>query len=244
MTEKEVAPAIRMAPNLLIPALLAVAGTVCQYTGLDEWLIRPFYDATSNTWPYASNWWTAGLIHKGGRDLIASLLSLVIVLLLVSFFYRPLRRFRRDLAVLLCGTLSGILVVALLKNSTHIYTPDDLAIFGGDKPHIRLFDAVPAGLPIGHAFPAGHASGAFALVSAYFLLAERRSRWRFAALAACLALGFTFGFAQQMRGKHFFSHDLFALAVCWTAALLVIKLFQYGATIAQNRHAQENTTPK
>lgn len=243
MIEEKATTAIRLAPNLLIPGLLVVAGTLCQYTGLDEWLIRPFFDATSATWPYVSNWWTAGLIHKGGRDLIASLLGLLAILLIASMFYKPLGRFRRDFALLLCGSLSGIVVVALLKNSTHIYTPDDLAMFGGDKPHIRLFDAVPPGLPVGHAFPAGHASGAFALISVYFLLALRQSRWRYAALAACLTLGFTFGFAQQMRGKHFFSHDLFTLAVCWTAALLVTMLFQRRRGATHDRPGQEETHP-
>lgn len=30
-----------------------------------------------------------------------------------------------------------------------------------------------------------------------------------------------FGFAQQMRGAHFLSHDVATLAVCWTVAVLL-----------------------
>jgi membrane-associated PAP2 superfamily phosphatase len=201
------------------------AGTICQYTGMDEWLIRPFFDATDKSWPYESNWWVAGLIHKGGRDLIRLIMISLLIGLIASWFYRPLSRFRQDLAYLLFGALSGILIVALIKNMTHIYIPSDLVQFGGTMPHIRLFDPVPPGLPVGHAFPAGHASGAFALISFYFLFTVRGSRWRYPALAACLALGFTFGLAQQIRGKHFFSHDLFALAICWSTALIVLWLF-------------------
>ncbi len=212
--------------HLAVPAVLAVAGTVLQYTGLDEWLIHPFFDSASATWPYEANWWVAGFIHKGGRDLITVILSALLIGLIASRFHAPLAKYRTDLAYLLCASLSGILTVALMKNTTHIYIPSDLTEFGGAMPHIRLFDHVPPGLPIGHAFPAGHASGAFALISFYFLFTVRGSRWRFPSLAACLVLGFTFGLAQQIRGKHFFSHDLFALAVCWTTALIVLWLFR------------------
>jgi membrane-associated PAP2 superfamily phosphatase len=218
-------------PHALIPIVLAVLGTICQYTGLDEWLIQPFFDASSQTWPYDGNWWVAGLIHKGGRDFVAVALSSILIAVVVSFFHAPLERFRKDLTYLLVAALSGILIVSLIKNTTHIYIPSDLTVFGGTMPHIRLFDPVPPGLPIGHAFPAGHSSGAFALIGAYFLFTVRGSRWRFPALGACLALGFTFGLAQQIRGKHFFSHDLFSLAICWGAALLVLYAFRLPQTL-------------
>lgn len=224
MQSTDTAPRLRLLPHAAVPLALVVTGTICQYAGIDEWLIRPFFDSASKTWPYESNWWIAGLIHKGGRDLIAVILSSLLIGLIASLFYKPLATHRRDFAYLLLGALGGILIVALIKNLTHIYIPSDLTLYGGTMPHIRLFDTVPPGLPIGHAFPAGHASGAFSLISFYFLFTIRGSRWRYPALFACLTLGFSFGLAQQMRGKHFFSHDLFSLAICWAAALLVLYL--------------------
>ncbi len=228
MTATDSTPGLRLLPHAAVPFALVLAGTICQYAGIDEWLISPFFDPAGKSWPYESNWWVAGLIHKGGRDLISLIMISLLIGLVASWFYKPLSRFRRDLAYLLFGALSGILVVALIKNTTHIYIPSDLAIYGGTMPHIRLFDPTPPGLPIGHAFPAGHASGAFALISFYFLFTVRGSRWRYPSLAACLAVGFIFGLAQQIRGKHFFSHDLFALAICWTGALLVLYAMGLG----------------
>lgn len=233
MTTSAPKPALNLAPHIAIPIVLAVIGTICQYTGVDEWLIRPFYNASTHDWHYDGNWWIAGLIHKGGRDLIAVLLSSLLIVIIASFYRKALAPYRRDLTYLLVASLSGILIVAILKSTTHIYIPSELTVFGGTMPHIRLFDSVPPGLPIGHAFPAGHSSGAFALISAYFLFTIRGSRWRFPALGACLALGFTFGIAQQIRGKHFFSHDLFSLAICWTAALVV--LYAMGMTREMNK---------
>lgn len=226
---------IKLAPHIAIPVALAVLGTICQYTGIDEGLIRPFYNASTQDWHFDGNWWIAGLIHKGGRDLIAVLLSSLLIAIVASFYRKTLAPYRRDMTYLLVAALSGILIVAILKSTTHIYIPSELTAFGGTMPHIRLFDSVPPGLPIGHAFPAGHSSGAFALIGAYFLFTVRGSRWRFPALGACLALGFTFGVAQQIRGKHFFSHDLFSLAICWTAALVVLyAMGMTGRTDAQS----------
>lgn len=217
---------LNLLPHLAFPVVLTAMGIVCQYTGIDEWLIRPFYDVATQSWPYEKNWWAAGFIHKGGRDLIAVILSLLLLAIIASFPIKALSKYRLNLAYLLVGSLAGILVVALIKNTTHIYEPSDLLQFGGALPHVRLFDSVAPGLPIGRAFPAGHASGAFSLIVFYFLLTVLRSRWRFPALGVCMLLGFTFGLAQQMRGKHFFSHDLFALAICWTLALIVLYMMR------------------
>ena len=231
--------AIRMLPHTLVPIVLCGLGIACQYTGVDEWLIAPFYDAEAQAWPYEDLWLTGGLIHKGGKDLIVIIAALLLLAVGASFFNPRIAKIRRDLIYVILGMGSGIGIVAVLKSSTHIYSPSKLFAYGGLLPHIRLFDHVPAGLPVGHAFPAGHASGAFGLISVYFILSAYGSKWRYPALGACLALGFIFGLAQQARGKHFFSHDLFALAICWAAALAVLYAMGLPARIAARRSATQ-----
>jgi membrane-associated PAP2 superfamily phosphatase len=39
-----------------------------------------------------------------------------------------------------------------------------------------------------------------------------------------LVAGGVFGAAQQLRGAHFLSHDLWTLATCWTVSLLLFLL--------------------
>jgi membrane-associated PAP2 superfamily phosphatase len=34
-----------------------------------------------------------------------------------------------------------------------------------------------------------------------------------------------FGISQQLRGAHFISHDLAAIAICWTCAVALHRLF-------------------
>ena len=106
-------------------------------------------------------------------------------------------------------------------------TPLELKAFGGTHEHLLLFQAKPAGYP-SHAFPAGHASGGFALLGLYWILKSRR--WR--GLALGLGVGCWMGLYQVARGEHFLSHTLATAALAW---LLCAGL----AWLAKDRLARE-----
>jgi membrane-associated PAP2 superfamily phosphatase len=75
-------------------------------------------------------------------------------------------------------------------------------------------------------FPAGHSSAGFAWVSLYFFALLARPAWRWRGLAVGLVAGGVFGLAQQLRGAHFLSHDLWTLATCWALSLGLYLLVQ------------------
>lgn len=134
-------------------------------------------------------------------------------------------RYRRELIFLLIASVSGPVSIALLKSNTHIYCPWNLALFGGDKPYVRLFDFVTNNPEIGHCFPAAHAGAGFTFISLYFFLFMVKQEYKSYGLYFGLALGTIYGVAQQVRGAHFFSHDVFSLAVCWFSSLFLFVLF-------------------
>lgn len=210
--------------RLIAPLFIAAFAVISEYSGLDLFLARFFFDEGTRAWPFKSNFITAGVLHSGGRDLVAYIMIGVLAVFALSFLVKKLRPCRKGAGYLLAGTLLGPAIVSLFKHTTHIYTPWDLELFGGDKPYIRLFDAVPPGLPVGNAFPGGHSSGGFAFVSLFFLLSIYRPRYRYFGLAAGILLGVLFAAAQEMRGAHFLSHDLLSFVICWYAALLVYHL--------------------
>lgn len=215
-------------PDYLFPIICLLAGIASQYSGLDIRLERLFYDSQQHAWPYKDLWLTQDLLHTAGRDLIAVIFVGVILFFLATFFVARLQRHRRAAGYVLLAGLSGIALVAVLKDTVHIYTPWDLQVFGGRYPTIHLFDPVAANLPAGHAFPAGHASGGYALLSFYFLARSRDYRHRYYLLALGLGMGVLLGFAQQMRGAHMLSHDLFSLAICWSSCLIWAALLLSG----------------
>lgn len=198
---------------------------VSEYSGLDLYLGGLVYDPVTGTWPYRSLFLTSDILHTGGRQFVVLLALSGLVLLLASFRVAALVPYRGVLLFVLVAGATGPALVSLMKGTTHIYTPWDLMQFGGDMPYIRLFDSAPAGSLPGHAFPGGHASGGFAWFGPYLLLLSAGNRWRGLALLFPLLLGGVFGLTQELRGAHFLSHDLIALAICWLATLFWALVF-------------------
>ena len=56
-------------------------------------------------------------------------------------------------------------------------------------------------------------------------------------MASALVIGLVFGIAQQLRGAHFLSHDLWALMVCWLVALSLHRLMLVPRMSAVQRSA-------
>lgn len=87
--------------------------------------------------------------------------------------------------------------------------------FGGTRAFYGLLDMRPDGLRASGCFPAGHASAGYAWLALYFFAREVQPKLRYWALGAGVCLGLVFGIAQQIRGAHFVSDDLWTAAVCW-----------------------------
>ena len=191
-----------------------------EFTSLDFQISKHFFNTTLHQWPYKQGWLTETIIHKGGQSFSKIMGVLVFLTLIFSLPANSiLHRYRRPLSFLFIASISGPIIIALLKSHTYIYCPWDLKIFGGKQPYIRLFDYTPPGLKVGHCFPAGHAGGGFTFISLYFFLMIVKPKYKNWGLYSGLLLGIVFGISQQMRGAHFLSHDIFSLAVCWLASL-------------------------
>lgn len=140
------------------------------------------------------------------------------------------RRWRFVLAALLLAPTA----VSLAKQLTDRPCPWDLAEFGGGVRRYGLFEPAPAGARPLACFPAGHASGGFALFA--FALAAgagtgtrsgvnesgtadavaRRRRiavvgW----IALSVALGTLLGAVRVLQGAHFVSHVLWSAWLVW-----------------------------
>ena len=209
------------------PLFVVLGAILSEYTGLDEYLARLVYDPATQSWPWKNNFWTAGVLHNFGKDLVVYIMAAIFLFFIASFFIKKIRPFRKGAFFMIAGGLSGVAIVSLLKNTTHIYTPWDLSIFGGDRPHVLLFDSAPKGLPVGYAFPGGHSSGGFSFLTLYFLLEYYKPKYKYYGLLVGLGLGGLFAMAQELRGAHFLSHDLFSMVICWYSAMAIFELMYH-----------------
>ena len=106
------------------------------------------------------------------------------------------------------------------KNISNTFCPSEIRRYGGDVPYVKLCEPYPANdkpKRRGHCFPAGHASGGFALLGLMWL---RRTRgWKFGGLALGLGLGWWMGGYQMLKGAHYLSHTVTTMLVAWIVML-------------------------
>ena len=196
---------------------------VFETTDLDLRLTDAFYDPATGKFPAKKSFWAETLIHKGGRNLIAAIGVACIGTFLASYGVSRLGPLRlAALYMALCITM-GVGSVAIAKQVINRHAPWGYDRYGGKTPYTPLHVSAPAGSPVGHDFPAGHASGGFALMGGYFVLRGRSRKWAMAALAGGFAIGAVFALGQQARGAHFASHNLYTIVLCWFPALALCR---------------------
>ena len=107
-----------------------------------------------------------------------------LVATLISFKKNIWPSYRKGLIIV---TLSLIIlptfVAVIGKGVSNVQCPDDLNHFAGKIPYVKLFDHYPINpessdgkYPRGHCFPAGHASGGFALLSLVCLFHDKKNK--------------------------------------------------------------------
>lgn len=178
-----------------------------------------FFDNSHMRWIGTGNWWINEFLHTGGRWAIRGLVAVALVIWTATYVNRDWRGLRRPCSYFILSVVLGVAAVGALKTITNVDCPWDLQPFGGAFPVVELFADRPDALRAGRCFPAAHASSGFALVALYFVLRERSRRWAWLGLGAGLSVGLIFGIAQQSRGAHFLSHDLWSAFVVWLIAL-------------------------
>ena len=202
--------------------VLSVIGAALSVSTLDEsiahWL---FFDDARMQWVGARNWWVNAFLHDGGRWCIRSMVALSLMLWMSTFLQPRWRDLRRPSLYFTVAMILSIGVVGLLKTVTNVDCPWDLREFGGEFPFVPLFAHRPDGLRHAQCFPAAHASSGYALMTLYFLAYERSRPLAKLGLVTGLLAGLAFGLAQQSRGAHFFSHDVWSACIVWLVSLAV-----------------------
>lgn len=185
-----------------------------------------FFDPAHMRWVGAHSWWSNELLHTGGRWFIRALVAAALLLWTGAGVHDGLRGLRRPAAYFVVSVILSVGTVGLLKMLTHVDCPWDLAHYGGRFPFVGLFghrlDALrPDSLPRARCFPAAHAGSGYALLALYFALRERSIVLARLGLGCGLVTGLIFGIAQQSRGAHFVSHDLWSVFLVWAISLSV-----------------------
>ena len=215
-------------PSVALPALV-LAGIIGFFgfhgTG-GEWLDFKvqswFWDGSDWLIPKDSGWFHQ-LAYTGPKVGLYAF-ALWLLWAMASPSSSPAWLGRRRAAYLFFTMAAISLTCTQLRDVTQMATPRALKVYGAVGPnaweHLLLFDAKPLGYP-SNAFPAGHASGGFALLSLAFAWAAASARRR--GLLIGIVYGSAMGLYQVARGEHFLSHTLATAAIAWLIAAILAR---------------------
>lgn len=208
-----------------LPMALVLLGLalLCDLGGADQAVAAHFYDAGAKEFPARHAFWAEAILHRGGIWLVVLTAVTALGVAAASLRLPQWRPYGREAVfVLLCMALSTGMV-AVVKQSTDIDCPWDVADYGGENAYVHVFQAKHSGSVRNHCFPGAHSSGGFSLIALAFVLASRRHRLARIALAGTFVLGLGFAATQWARGAHFPSHDLWSAIVAWSVASLLAR---------------------
>lgn len=208
-----------------LPLLLVGFGLI-ELTEIDLWLQDRFYDFGTGRWLVeARDFWPRVLFYSGPKYVLVTGALLLIGLALGPLRWRrrwlaPAVR-RRDLWVVIATLATGPALISAGKATTNVFCPYEIQRYGGDVAYMKVCAVYPAGerpARRGRGFPAGHASGGFALVALAGLASTRRGRW--IGLGIGLAAGWAMGLYQMAKGAHYLSHTVVTMGVLWLVFLV------------------------
>jgi len=212
--------------------LLAVLFLVFEYTGLDLWVQDHFFDFSQQRWVVDGEATGPRLWFYDGPKIVIILLGLGVLASAIApakwrqrLPFAAISRRHLWIAFLTIGTVPA--AIGQLKATTNIFCPSDVRRYGGDVPYVRVVECYPENdrpERRGRCFPAGHASGGFALIALMGLATTRRGQRL--ALVLGLGAGGAMGIYQMAKGSHYLSHTVITMLVAWIGFLLWRRAFR------------------
>lgn len=200
--------------------LLALCLVLFEFSNVDLTIQRFFYNDETQRWILDRDEPILKFIlYDGIKGL---LIAFVLAVFAALLFFRKaalVRDYRWGLLVVLLSAILVPSVVGGLKTLTNMPCPRDLTHFNGNYPYLKLFEPYPQDFHQAgrmRCYPAGHASGGFALLSLFFLFKSQRNRRK--ALLLAMGTGWSTGLYKMLIGDHFLSHTLVTMILAWLIA--------------------------
>lgn len=208
---------VRQAGFSLLALLLCLV--VFEWIPLDLWLQRHFFDGVNQRWIWSSAEPISRFLLYDGLKWLLILCALGLIASLFFCKRAPtIRRYSRGIRIVVLSLILIPLTVSGLKAATNVACSRALSEFGGKLSYDGVFGDAP--LTRQRCFPAGHASGGFALMSLFFLFKTAKNQRRALYLAA--ATGWIMGAYKMLIGDHFLSHTIVTMLLAWLIINVVV----------------------
>jgi membrane-associated PAP2 superfamily phosphatase len=194
-------------------------------TNIDIEVQNYFFDYSSGHWMLDSNLQPYKFIFYDGVKKFLILFGLSFLIALIFFRKKEtIQKYKRGILIVILSAILVPVIVGAFKKYTNMPCPKNEIHYGGVYPRTAVWESYPPEFKQAkiQCWPAGHASGGFALLSLVFLFRKKRNR----AMAFILAMsvGWSMGLYKMMVGDHFLSHTIITMILAWLIVLTLAKL--------------------
>lgn len=212
--------------QLIITSIILFASMfLFEMTNIDLIIQEYFYDFKLNEWIISRDNAILKLIFYDGIKIFLIVFAVAILIVLISCRKKQfIQNYKKGLLIVVISAVAVPSIIGGLKMLTNTPCPKNIINFNGCYPYVKVFTPYP---PDFHqkekieCFPAGHASGGFALLSMFFLF--KKSRNRTIALLSAIAVGWSMGIYKMLIGDHFLSHTVITMILSWLTILIVVR---------------------
>ena len=214
---------------IITTILLIVVIALFQFSQLDILVQNFFYDFETKTWLINKNEPILKFFLYDG--LKNALIAFAVLILFSLIFFRKktlIQEYKKGLIIVLLSAVFIPLIIGSLKAITNTPCPCNIVNFNGVYPDIKVFDSYPKDFvqpSKAKCWPAGHASGGFALMALFFLFKTPINQKR--ALIIGLVVGWSMGTYKMLLGDHFLSHTIITMLISWLIILIIVKFTQF-----------------
>ena len=216
--------------QIIITATILIAViALFQFSDLDIFVQSFFYNFDSKSWLIDKDEPILKFFLYDGMKIFLILIAVTILFSLIFLRKKKLiQEYKKGLIIVLLSAIFIPLMIGSLKAISNTPCPCNIVNFDGIYPDIKVFDSYPKDFvqpSKAECWPAGHASGGFALMALFFLFKTPINQKR--ALILALVTGWSMGLYKMLLGDHFLSHTIITMIMAWLIILIIVKLTQF-----------------
>lgn len=212
----------------IILTLLVLIFTIMLFgiTDIDTVVQDELFDSSTSTWVLDRDLQPYRLIFYDGIKKVLILFALSFLIGLLFFRkHKLVQEYKRGMLILVLSAIFIPLTIGGLKKYTNMPCPKNEIHYGGKMIKTSVwqsYDEPYKSMKKIRCWPAGHASGGFALLSLFFLFKTKRNK--VLALVIALSVGWTMGIYKMLIGDHFLSHTIISMIIAWLIVLILLKI--------------------
>lgn len=205
--------------------LLVLAIIFFGITDIDTIFQDKFYNFQLHNWILDRNLEPFKFIFYDGIKKLLILIAVILLIALIFFSKKQLiKDYKKGIYVVLFSAILVPVSVGALKAKTNMPCPKNIVRYEGIYPDTKVWENYPIDFIQEKkikCWPAGHASGGFALFSLFFLFKNKKAKK--IGIYITILIGWSMGLYKMFIGDHFLSHTVITMILSWFIVSLIAR---------------------